>query len=520
MAESKTPKPFDAFLKSKAKEYLEMSKLGEIRRAQVAVTFSRRFRGTTYSDRFGIFSPNGTGQWLGDSPGEMAFANMKSLNIVQLRVIAATAALVTAKIQLKIEAANKDPELGGVANIANGLFRLWDGRDGDWDERLQAQISELGQMDYGWFIRSRPDDHKRVDSKYESAQFEMSEMPTAGKFACSCGAGGPFFPKEGEQVGETIECPMCRQQAHVLEAPGTAPMEVPSGSETKSYGDNSTEVITALEVRLDERRSQGGRLDRCNWFDYHPLETETELQAQYPGFKLGSPVEWSYPIRWKRALETGTEMWLRLNKSEDRKEFEVRNIWMRPSEYLNYVCPADYELKDGQGETVFSIEAGTKLVDEFPEGFCFKITGDLILPEIYPQDFREEWVYGGFTPDPRSFWCQPRTPLLEVQDDINTLYTIDFQHRERNSQTSIAFNEIMFDEDSFENDLIPTKSGVEQVNPLDYYIKEIPAPQMGTALQGMQYLFGLLPNVEGTQPAALGAPSPGEPYAAQLLQKQ
>src|ERR1043165_681495 len=169
----KQPKPFDAFLREKAKSYLETAKLGEMQRAQVAVTFIRRFRGATFSDRFGMFSPLGSGQWLGDAPGEMAFANMKSLNITQLRVVAATSALVTAKIQLKIEAANKDPELNGVANVAQGLYRLWDGRDGDWDERLQAQIAELGQMDYGWFLRSRPDPHKRTRSRYDTQQFEM-----------------------------------------------------------------------------------------------------------------------------------------------------------------------------------------------------------------------------------------------------------------------------------------------------------------------------------------------------------
>jgi hypothetical protein len=50
---------------------------------------------------------------------------------------------------------------------------------------------------------------------------------------------------------------------------------------------------------------------------------------------------------------------------------------------------------------------------------------------------------------------------------------------------------------------------------------QMQTPSMPHALEGLNFvLFEIAPTVGGPQPAAVGAPQPGEPYSAQLLQRQ
>lgn len=517
--------PLDVWLKKLAEDQFKINQYAEIARTQNAVTLIRRFRGNSKSDSLGCFSTNqGSTAWLGDAQGSMDFANMHPLNIVKPAVIIYMSAMITARVALKIDSANKNPTLGGAANIMKGLYEFMDNREGYWDECLEAQIGQMSQLHYGWFLKS---DHNPNRDSEDIMQDEwgMEDMPTAGKYVCQCGAGGPYFPKENEQE---FTCPKCGKPAEVVEKSGMAPMEVPKGQKKARIGSNQTTVVSPFEIRLDERKTMGGRLKDAQWFEWHPLLTEAEMDEQFSGFDYGkTPAEWSFPMRWKYRLETGVDIFTRKDLNDMVRLWEVRNRWLRPEMYANRVEPSTYQMRDGNGRVIFEIGKDEKLIDKFPDGFLYKISNGsqgnhgVLLPFIEPSDFTKEWVYGGFTPDAFSFWMQPIIELIQLNDDATEMYTIDIQHRERNSQVSVVFNDQAFDEDSFENDLIPTKRGFD-LNGLapDHYFSTFEMPAMQEAMQGLKMIMELAPTIGAPQPAAAGAPSPGEPYAAQLLQKQ
>lgn len=528
------PQPeFDQYLLNKAESIEKKSKQAAEARAFVAVALARRFRADSASDRFGFFSPNGTRAWLGDHDNETErLANMHFLPVIEPAVSANSAAMVTAKVQVTSEPACKKPEATGAAAVAKGVYQFLDGHEDHWSDGLEARIAHLCQTSHGYFIRSRHNPKKAGETVKETLWGE-EEMPTPGEYACQhCATGGPFF--DGTQQDETgapfLPCPECKQRAEIVSEPGVEPMEVPVEEKQHNPGDSETTVHTAYEVRVDERRTQGGNLRAARWMELSRLVPQDELEAENPGFDLGSPEEWRLPMKWQHSLETGTDTFLKMSERgwADCEIFEVREIYLLPEDYATYLAPSDWQLKDGEGNVVFEIRAGERLVDLFPSGFRFSVTGRKILPgsaddpAIAPYDFRDEWTYGGFKPDGMSFWMKPLSGLLQLQDDVNELYTIDILARRRH-KTSLIYDSMALDDSDFDYDLVPTKQGwaMETGDAIERHFAAVQPPAERQAMEGLGFLMGILPQVGAPPPAASGAPDPTEDtYRGQLLKRQ
>lgn len=515
------------WLKAYAKEKFELSKRGEDVRTQVSVSLHRRFRGQTLSDRVGRFIPGGTGLWRGDLDGDLDGIDLKCVNIVKPGVKMSMSALSSARVAINNEAANKQPRLRGAANVADGICQFLDENPDHWSDNLESRYNQMIQTGYGAFVRSRHNPKKAAEY-VETQDWEDAEETMPGEYSCTCGAGGTFEDRlsEGE---EQIKCPECGQMAEVIKAPELATIPKPGQREKFNPGDNETTVSSCLEHRVDERNSQGGNLHRAEWFEHHYLTTDEELEAEFPGFNFGADhADWSYPLKWKWSLETGDDVFSYNYQSDEfRKRRERRDIYLLPIEYPSHRQPEDWQLLDGQGKVVFEIKKGERLIDKDPEGlgFCFSMVGEILAPYWREVDFRHEWSYGCFMPDAHSFWGQPLVELLQIQDDWNTLYTIDIQHRERNSINQLAYYRQAFDQDDWNHDLVPSAEGwtLPDGKTMSDYWSQLNATPMTEAVSGLQFLFQILPYVGGAPPEAIGADPPGaqkDNYSAQLLRKQ
>lgn len=536
----KQQEPLEEFLLSKADDIEKKSAPGEIARAQVAVTMTRRFRGKSASDRFGGFSPNGTNSWLGDHRDDTELlATMRHLPVIKPAVRANMAAMVTARVKLLVEPASKSPATGGAAGIAGGVLKFLDGHREHWSDVLEGRIAQMCQLSWGYFIRSRHNPDKRGPDRVETG-WRQEDETLPGEFACKCGAGGMF---EGETAFDeasgmaTFPCPACGETAEVAEEPRAVPTDVPSYRRVNA-GDSETTVWSSYGARVDERDSQGGNLHAARWFEHHYLQSSEEIEAENPGYDPGSPAEWSFAVKWQKALESGDDACLRWKSYATRcEEHEVRDIYLRPEEYAHRGSerrPFYWKGGDGEvmltdsGEPVFGVEAGERLIDRYPDGFCYRVTkreflpGSPERPGIYPCDFRNMWAYGGYMPDAFSFWMHPATELDTLQNDANNYYTIDAMYRERNSVNTLVADGMAFEEDAFEHDIAFTKEGFDLGLEGDIRRRayQLTTPSMPQAMEGLRFLFEVAPTVGGPQPAAVGAPSPGEPYSAQLLQRQ
>lgn len=517
--------PLEQFLLKYAEDCKSISKRGEDARTQTTVALQRRFRGVSLSDQIGRFILGGTGRWKGDDVEDLEGVEMKCINVVKPTVKMNMAALSSARVAVKNEGANKRPRLRGVANVGDGIVKYLDEHEEHWTGGLETRINQLSQLGYGYFIHARHNPNKRSD-KVQAQQWSEEGMGIPGDYACiSCGARGPFDRDEEIEDPEQIACPVCGDPAEVVKPTEIDDVPVPGQTNEFNPGDIETSVSSCLEHRIDERKSQGANLNAALWFEHHYLTTEGELDGEFGPFNFGPEGEWCYSLKWKWSLETGEDVFDRNLQSENyRKRWERRDLYLLPEEYAQRIEPIRSELKDGHGQVVFSIEKGERLVDMFPVGFCFSVVGEKLAPYIRGVDFRKEWSYGCFMPDAHSFWGQPLVELIQVQDDWNTLYTIDVQHRERNSLNQITYNRLMYDADSWEQDLVPTAEGMTQPDnmPLSHYFAQVQAMPMNEAVSGLKFLYELLPYIGGASPAAIGVPAKGRDttYHAQLLQKQ
>lgn len=523
--DTKPELPFEKWALKYAEDIKMISKRGEDARTQTTVALTRRFRGTSLSDQIGRFILGGTGRWKGDDIEDLEGVDMKCINVVKPTVKMNMAALSSARVAVKNEGASKSPRLRGVANVADGIVKYLDEHEEHWTGGLETRINQLSQLGYGYFLRARHNPSRRAD-KVQTQDWPAEDMAIPGEYACvSCGARGPFDRDEEIEEPDQIACPTCGDPAEVVKPPEVDAVPIPGQTEEFNPGELETSVSSCLEHRIDERNSQGGNLNLAKWFEHHYLVTEGELESEFGPFNFGPEGEWCYALKWKWSLETGEDVFDTAFHPENyRKRWERRDIYLLPEEYAQRVEPEDFELKDGYGRVVFSIQRGERLIDKRPNGFCFSVVGEKLAPYNRGVDFRREWSYGCYMPDAHSFWGQPLVELIQVQDDWNTLYTIDVQHRERNSLNQITYNRLMYDADSWEQDLVPTAEGVtqDQNTPLSHYFAQVQAMPMNEAVSGLKFLYELLPYIGGASPAAIGVPAKGRDttYHAQLLQKQ
>ncbi len=528
---------FEQFCKEFAERKAAQGKPGEDERTMTSVAMARRFRARTPSDKFGYFSPWGTQAWLGDDREDLAaMADMKFLPLLRRAVVANMSAMITGAVRVTAEAATKDPRAAGVASVAKSVFQMIDGDKAFWSLRLEAQMAQGAQLGHGVWLRTRHNPHKRGEQTRETEWGEEAvAMP--GEYACgACATGGPF---EGEVSEEgTTPCPSCGGEAEVVEEPTEERMHVPAGFRLKNTGDADLSMHTHYEVRCDERGSGGQDIDGARWFEFHGLVGGDEIERDNPGFDPGTPQEWSFPLKWLHALRSGSLAHLqKFDPSCDLHE--VREVCLLPEEYASHVEPAGggFTLCDDRGRPVldergrvaFRIRPGEKYIDKFPAGFRFRLCNGRLMPGnprdpgVKAYDFRDEWSLVGFAPDPYSVHPAPLVELLGLNDDVATMYTIDFQHRESASKRNRVYDQNFFEPGAFDFDEVPTRDGasLEVGDDIGRHVKDLEAPEMQVAMQGLVYLFEIAPQVGSPPPVAFGAPDPNDDtYGGQRLKNQ
>lgn len=515
--EPKAALPFEQWLLKLARDYYTISKRGEDARTQISVALHRRFRGVSLADQIGRFIAGGSGLWKGDEAEDLQGLDLKFINIVKPTVKNNMSALSSARVAVKNEATSKQPSARGTANICDGITRFLDEDENHWSGTLESRINQMSQTGYGYFVQSRHNPNKKSDS-VETQEWRDEQESIPGEYACKCGSSGPVETEEEQAL-----CSKCGEQAEVVKPLERTTIPRPAQTERFNPGDSETNVSSCFEHRIDERGSQGANLRGAKWFEHHYLITEEEKDRDFPGWNCGDAGDWCYALKWKWALESGEDVFARGYQVSDecRTRYERRDIYVLPDEYAARVEPQDYEMKDASGRVLFSIKAGERMARKCPDGFCFSVISEKVASCFRKVDFRDEWAYGCYMPDAHSFWGQPVVELLQIQDDWTTLYTTQVQHLERNSLNQTTYNEQMYDADAWEQDLVPTAAGVTQVQPLDWYFKQVPALPLTGVTQGLEFLFKILPYMGGAPPESVGMRPPGsDPYHAQLLRKQ
>lgn len=517
MSRKESPKDF---IKSLAFQIKEHSQWTERQLVNASVILRKRLRDLNDDDRTGVYSPY-TGNWT-----TIDLSGIYSWNIVKPTVRANTAALSSAKIKIDIKPRFiKDTEAQMAADVALSVLELKE-RD-QWTQQLEEYIGNEIQLGAGMFLHAPVNPYKK--RKHSLPQFEDVEVTGGGSAICG-GCGAEFEVTEAVETDAVVPCPECGAQAVVTAIPEKATMSVPTGYEEFTTGDTDTRGYPFMEFRIDELNTQGGNFQRAKWFEHHYPVSLDELELEYPDSAeaiRGAAAELSYPIKWMYTLSTGRTVPMESPTDWPVQLREVRDIWLTPSMYLNVELTDDLELKSKDGVR-FAVKEGQTFADGLYEGepfeeppvLCFRVVGDELI-DIYPSDFREEFFYISFLSNPSTFWALFATELITLQDIINYMLTIQMYHIRRNAITSIVYNRGSFDPEAFEEDLVATKENLPFDVPINQQFAVVPALTLsGEPMQMLQAVMQSKGDITQVQPAMVGETQPGQPYAAQLLQKQ
>jgi hypothetical protein len=407
-----------------------------------------------------------------------------------------------------------------------------------WSNNFVSQTQQQIQTDYGCFVHTYhdPDAESPIKLKLQDWANQPQEQP--GNYVCAhCGAEGPLFSEQMGQATDdgTMPCIKCGETAEIETLPEMA--DVPQFQSTQEYpaGNTIQDVISAYQIRVDERKTKNGNIRKARWLDHHYLMEEDDLQAEVPYFELTTPMEWSFPTKWEHCLETGSDLYLKpwsanLMSDGRRPQHEVRRIYMRPEWYRHYVAPQDYDMDRGDGQMalnregnpMLSIKAGQKLIDIYPDGFWYLVANDQLLPSADACNLLDEWAYMYYMNDSASFHGQPASELNELARAADNFWTIVVQHLESSSISTLVADRNFFNLEDFEKQLALTREGkhIETGDDINRHFGSVTPPPMNGAMQGIEFIRGIVGDVGGPQPAMVGDAQPGVAYATVALQRE
>lgn len=506
------------FINTLAEKILAQSKSCEHLLTNDSVRLRKLFRDLNDSDRTGFFS-NVTGAWT-----DIDTQQLYSVNITKPMIRTNASAMQTANVKIDIAPRFiKDTRSQMATEVAASIVEQKERLQ--WTSQLEEYMAMEQQMGAGVFLRTFYDKTQKRTHRLPQWQVEEVEMPGVAV----CGECGAETPVEGD-VDEMIPCGVCGGVAVVESMPQNQEIDVPTGYQEFTVGDTTTEIYPFFEFRVDDVSTQGGRLDKAKWFEHHYIQSVDELQLAYPESKeeiAGASAEWSYPIKWQKALKENRNSPGMMSSQRVVEEREVRDIYLTPAMYLNHPASENFELKDKDGNVRFSIKKGQTCAEAIYEGkqvetpiVCFKLCGTALL-DVYISDFREEWSYATFLANPSAFWGCFAYEIVSLQDMVTHVMSLQFYHIRRNAIVSIIYNKGSFDPESFGKDLIPTKQNLPYDIPINSQFGIVPAlPLSGEPMQLFEMIMGVKSDVTLATPAMQGQAQPNEPYAAQALQKQ
>lgn len=505
-----SPKTFILTLAQKIREH---SRPNVRQLVQGSVVLRKRLRDLNDDDRTGVYSPV-TGNWT-----TIDQSGIYSWNIVKPTIRANTTALSSAKVKVDVRPRFiKDSQAQEASEVARGVIEQKEREQ--WTQGLEEYIANEQQLGAGVFVRVAHNPNK--SRKHSLPQWEDVEVLSGGEAIC---------PQCGNEYIFEDEAVCCGVPSMVSKEPEANNVPVPTGYQEFSVGCAETTAYPFWEFRVDPFNTQGANLKAAKWFERHYPVPLDELELEYPESAeaiRGASSVWSYALRWQYALQSGKSI-----PSEDSSDMpvevrEVRDIWITPSMYLNVELTEDLVLKDAEGKIRFKVKQGQTYAQGIFEGkpfeeppvLCFRLVGESLV-DIYPSDFREEFFYVTFLSNPSTFWGLFYTELITLQDIVNYVLTIQMYHIRRNAITSIVYDRESFDPEAFNEDLIPTKRGLPPDTDIKTRFNVVPALTMsGEPMQMLQAVMASKGDITQVQPAMVGESQPGQPYAAQLLQKQ
>ncbi len=490
---------------------------------QNSVLLRKKFRDRTPDDNFGIFDSYGA--WA-----PMDSTNLERINIIKPMVRANTSAMVAANVKVDIvPRVTTDSHGEMVAEVSQAIRDLK--TEEQWTHQLNEQAATEVQVAPGVFIHTAWNENAKNNFVSSIDEWEDTTVQSSTASCPSCGyqtnVQDEVIPDETGAA--SVPCDNCGAQSPITSDTDEQSMPVITGSKTFKAGNTQTTVIPASEIVMDAMGTQGGNLKAAKWMMHRYLVPMEELITEYPEaedkVRAGLNSDWSYPLRWQHALQTGNDLPFRDEAQMVTDLREVKDLYLTPQSYQH--IKADSEFSIGT-KGRFKVAYDKGFADASFNGqpleenavLCFRTIGNLII-DVYPAEFREgQFIYVSFLSDPSSFWGNFLTEMLPLQDVVNYMFTIQVFHTRRNARTTKVGNSGAFNPEDFEKDLVLTREPIPFDMDINHTFGTIQAATLSSApMELIKTVLEVAPSIGGVTPSMTGQAQPGETYSAVRQQK-
>ena len=270
---------------------------------------------------------------------------------------------------------------------------------------------------------------------------EQRQIQTPGYYQCQCGSHD--LPPG---MDAPLVCPTCGQQPLVM--PGsTVKTSVVAGYQKQQVGDICTECVDPIEVKV---HLHARTIGQSPYLRRKRLVLKQILRDQYPLAQIESKESASSQVLiYQRALEQTSGNTFYSNRpaagaiepDEDLVEFE--QYWLDTAYYKKYELPADLQLAGGD-----LLPKGTKLIELCPDGLYVAKAGDEIL-DIRNENKNDHWSGGTFHLEPSKFYGKGLEDLIDLQEQINEVHSLVFDHVMRNAAPPLIFDPMAINPEDF-----------------------------------------------------------------------
>lgn len=469
------------------------------------VLLRKRLRDWTAQDAIGVF--NSQGVWK-----TVVAKGIHTLNIIKPMVKTTSSAVLTADVKVTIEPRFvKDTQSEMVADVCNAIKDIK--TEEQWTHQLCEQIATEPQIAPGVFIRVKWNPY--ANKRFHVEEWGEEEIEGGGKSVCKeCGY---------EYDASVQMCEECGGETEQIEEPQKESISQIKDVQVRQSGDTKTVIVPAIEIVMDDRGTQAGNIKAARWMLHRHLEPESEIKLEYPNAPAGNK-DWCYPLKWQRALQTGQDF---PNEESVDDLAEIKDLYLTPQMYLHLQLDEDFILKDGENVRFYAPKGKTFSDGLFngnafeePPVLCFVVKSGQII-DVYPCDFRDEFIYINFLSNPSSFYGLFLTEMIPLQDVVNYMFTVQVYHTKRNARTTKILNSGAFDPEDVEKDVVLTKDPLPYDAPIGNTFGMIPSATLSDApMTLISTILATKGDIGGVTPAMQGQAQPNEPYAAQRQQKE
>lgn len=407
----------------------------EIARIRKWVKNRRFYRG----QQRGFFDPSG--EWIVINPDDYKPTEASMLvinNQVRPKIKTLGKEWSRSQSRLRCKSVSDDPANKGAARYSTSVLALYQRKQ--LTEDFKQRESKHAFLCGNYFRYTYYSPHSRSGLMRVPDVEDKTIKP--GKDYSECSSCDMTWDEGDENTPDAGEsCPECQEGTVEKKEFPSFQASVKSGYKKQHItGDVYTELVDPMEIKVHLRART---VETTPYLRRKRLVYNQLLKFEFPYAEFGSSGGVISPISYY-TIELETSVGNRGGRLNSLSSMDYQNpvhemvefdqLWLDNSMYFNLKLKEDYQKADG---TI--LKAGTKLIDEYPDGWYLAKANNTLL-DMRNEDKNEYWTHGNYDILTDSFYGDGLEDMMQHQQFINEMQSLLVENTIYNASPKIIFN--------------------------------------------------------------------------------